>query len=120
MLCIDREKDRAYSPAGQSALRSPLPMTGLFLGSIYLTSQTQSVAVAQREKPQSIGVKKVKYIVPLFLVARKYSACQRDRWQPLPPSRFRMRSCRSLSCIATANLDLVQQDQRSLRHTRAY
>ena len=84
MLCIDREKDRAYSPAGQSALRSPLPMTGL------------------------------------FLVARKYSACQRDRWQPLPPSRFRMRSCRSLPCIATANLDLVQQGQRSLRHTRVY
>ena len=33
-------------------------------GTIYLTSQPQSVAVAQREKPQSIGVKKVKYIVP--------------------------------------------------------
>src|ERR1035441_3946669 len=39
----------------------------IFMGSIYLTSQPQSVAVAQREKPQSIGVKKVKYIVPIFI-----------------------------------------------------
>jgi hypothetical protein len=33
MLCIDREKDRASSPAKQSVLLSPLPLPNLFFGS---------------------------------------------------------------------------------------